>query len=103
MVGTVQRYTDIDDGMGGTTKGYADHLLVDGYLDQLSANEVLASEKLGIVSSHVFITFEIVDITRTDRMIIDNLIYHIKNVDNPMNMDRQLEITLEFTGDVYEV
>lgn len=103
MVVNIQRYASIDDGMGGTTKGYVDHLTVDGYLDQLNADEILANDRLGQVSSHVFITFEIADITRTDRVIIDNEIYHIKDVDNPMNMDKQLEITLEYTGEPYEI
>lgn len=99
----VQRYTKVPDGIGGYNYEWVNHLEIEGTLDQLNADEVLASEKLGIVSSHLFITFEIVDIIRKDRFIIDNEIYHVKNVDNPMNLNRQLEITLEYTGDTYEV
>nr|BDD44473.1 hypothetical protein 2 [Bacilli bacterium] len=103
MVGTVQRYTKVSDGMGGEEYKWDDHITIEGTLDQLSGDEVLASEKLGELSSHIFIIFEIVDVTRKDRMIIDNEIYQVKNVDNPMNMDRHLEIKLEYTGDAYVV
>lgn len=99
MVVTVQRYTETDDGMGGTTHDYVDHLELEGTLDQLSADEVLASDRLGAVSSHIFITFTIADVKRTDRFIIDGEIYQVNNVDNPNNLDRQLEITLDYTGD----
>lgn len=96
----VQRRTKTDDGMGGVTYDWTDHLTIEGgTLDQLSGDEVLASEKLGELSSHIFIVFEILDIKRTDRMVIDGNIYDIKNVDNPLNMDRQLEIKLEYTGE----
>ena len=99
MVVTVQRYTETDDGMGGTTNDYVDHLELEGTLDQLSADEVLASDRLGHVSSHIFITFTIADVKRADRFIIDGDIYQVNNVDTHMNMDRQLEITLNYTGD----
>lgn len=101
MVATIQRHMKTDDGLGGETYDWADHLTVEGTLDQLSGDEVLASEKLGQLSSHIFIIFEILDIKTSDRMIINNEIYQIKNVDNPNNMDRQLEIKLEYTGDAY--
>lgn len=99
MVGTVERYTETDDGMGGKDYTWNPHLELEGTLDQLSADEVIASERLGQISSHIFITFSIVDVTRKDRVIIDDDIYHIKNVDNPNNLDYQLEILLEYTGD----
>ncbi|WP_373894460.1 phage head closure protein [Virgibacillus sp. CBA3643] len=103
MVGIVQRQTVISDGQGGESFQWSDHLTVDGTLDKLNGDEVIASEKLGILSSHIFILFEILDIKRTDRMVIDDMIYQIKDVDNPNNLNRQLEITLEYTGDQYEV
>lgn len=101
MVGIVQRYTTIDDGMGGQTNVWEDHIEAEGTLDKLSGDEVLASDKLGQLSSHIFILFDILDIKVTDRIIIDNEIYQIKDVDNPNNLDRQLEIKLEYTGDGY--
>lgn len=101
MVITIQRYTTINDGMGGTRNEWRDYMEIEGTLDKLTGDEVLASDRLGVLSSHIFITFEIEDVTTADRAVIDNEIYDIKDVDNPNNMDRQLEISLEYTGDVY--
>lgn len=103
VTATFQRYTEVDDGIGGKKYKWVDHITRDGTLDQLSADEVLASEKLGVVSSHVFIVFEIIDVTEKDRAIIDNKIYQVTNVDNPNSLDRHLEIMLEYTGDTYEI
>jgi SPP1 family predicted phage head-tail adaptor len=103
MVVTVQRYTSMDDGFGGSAWNWANHLTLEGTLDQLSGDEVLAAEKLGQVSSHVFIVFDIVDVQNSDRFIINDDIYQITNVDNPNNLDYQLEITLRYTGEKYEV
>lgn len=97
----VQRYTQVDDGAGGKEYKWTDHIEIEGVLDQLSGDEVLASDKIGELSSHIFIIFEIVDVKKEDRFIINDEIYQVKNVDNPNNMDRQLEIKLEYTGDVY--
>lgn len=103
MVVTIQRYTTVDDGFGGEKQGWSNHLTLEGTLDQLSADEVLASDKLGEVSSHIFITFDIVDVTRTDRVVVNDDVYQITNVDNPNNLDRQLEISLRYTGEKIEV
>jgi SPP1 family predicted phage head-tail adaptor len=103
MVVTIQRYVTVDDGFGGETQSWANHLTLEGTLDQLSADEVLASDKLGEVSSHVFITFDIEDIKRTDRMVVHDDIYQITSVDNPNNLDRQLEISLRYTGEKLEI
>lgn len=99
VTATFQRYTEVDDGLGGKEYQWVNHITRDGMLDQLSADEILASEKLGVVSSHVFIIFEIIDVKEEDRAIINKKIYQVKNVDNPNNLDRQLEIMLEYTGD----
>lgn len=102
MVAEVQRYIASDDGMGGEEYTWQTHIsALEGVLDQLSGDEVIASEKLGQLSSHVFIVFEIEDIKAEDRFIINDYIYQVKNVDNPNNMDHHLEITLEYTGDKY--
>lgn len=96
----VQRYKQSDDGAGGTIQAWEDHIEISGTLDQLDGDEVLASDKLSELSSHIFIIFEIVDVKVEDRFIIDEKIYEVKNVDNPNNMDCQLEIKLEYKGDV---
>lgn len=97
----VQRYTEKDDGMEGHYYEWDDINEIKGILDQLDGDEVLASDKLGELSSHIFIIFEMVDVRRGDRFIINDEIYNVTNVDNPNNMNRQLEIKLKYTGDRY--
>ena len=97
----IQRYEEKDDGMGGIDYGWEDIYTITGTLDQLSGDEILASEKIGELSSHIFIIFEMVDVRRGDRFIINDEIYNVTNVDNPNNMNRQLEIKLKYTGEKY--
>ena len=97
----VQRYMEKDDGMGGIDYGWESIDEISGVLDQLNGDEILASDKLGELSSHIFIIFEMVDVKRGDRFIIDDEIYNVTNVDNPNNMNRQLEIKLKYTGERY--
>lgn len=99
----IQRYKLEDDGAGGTEYKWVNHIEIEGTLDQLSGDEILASDKLGQLSSHIFIIFEVVDVKTSDRFIINDGIYQVKDVDNPNNLDRQLEIKLEYTGDVYVI
>src|SRR5690625_7735887 len=86
----VQRQKLIDDGMGGEDYEWVKHDEIEGTLDQLDGDEILASDKLGELSSHIFIIFEIVDVIRGDRFIINDYIYDVTNVDNPNNLDRQI-------------
>jgi len=97
----VQRYVETDDGMGGKDYRWENHIEIEGTLDQLTGDEVLASDKLGELSDHIFIIFEIVDVKRGDRFIINDEIYNVTNVDNPNNLDRHLEIKLKYTGERY--
>ena len=97
----VQRYMLVDDGMGGEDYEWKNHIEIEGTLDQLDGDEILASDKLGELSDHIFIIFEMVDVKRGDRFIINGQIYNVTNVDNPNNMNRQLEIKLKCTGEKY--
>lgn len=99
----VMRNVKVDDGMGGTKHEFINHLEIYGTLDQLSGDEILASEKIGTLSTHIFIIFQIVDVVRSDRFIIDNKVYDVTDVDNPNNLNRQLEIKLKFVGEYDEV
>ncbi|MGJ9384257.1 phage head closure protein [Salipaludibacillus sp. CF4.18] len=98
MIAITQKYTSTSDGMGGETHEWDDYLMLEGTLDQLSGDEVIASEKVGTLSTHVFIYFGVEDIQKEHRMLIEGEFYNIKNVDNPNNLDKQLEILLEYTG-----
>lgn len=97
----VQRYEEKDDGMDGIDYDWEDIYTITGTLDQLSGDEILASDKIGELSSHIFIIFEMVDVRRGDRFVINDEIYNVTNVDNPNNMNRHLEIKLKYTGEKY--
>ena len=90
----VWRSLSTDNGFGGTTTAWAFHLSVEGAVDMLSGQEVMAADALNRASSHIFITFEIVDIKMGDRVLYNGDQYRVTYVDNPMNLNRQLEVSL---------
>lgn len=104
MIAEIQRITGTEsDGMGGHVYEWSKINEIEGTLDKLSGDEILANEKISIIATHIFIVFDVFDVTERDRMIIDSMIYRIKDVDNPNNLNRQLEITIEKTGETYEI
>jgi SPP1 family predicted phage head-tail adaptor len=95
----IQRLTLVPNGFGGYTESWDTHISdYDGIIDQLSGNEVLSADKISPNSTHILIG-EVTDIKESDRILYNGKIYEVKNVDNPMNMDRHLEILLEYKGD----
>ena len=82
-------------GFGGTGVVWNDHLeLPDATIDMMSGNEVMAADALNRSSSHILISFDIVDIKSGDRVLDNGEQYRVTYVDNPMNLNRQLEISL---------
>ena len=70
-----------------------------GIIDQLSANEVLAADKLQKQSSHVLITFDVLlNVKEQDQIIDGTNKYRVQTVDNPMSLNQHLEITLIYEG-----
>lgn len=51
-------------------------------------------------STHVFLCdYKVIDVTAENaRMLIDDKVYDIMLIDDPMNLHQQLEIYLKFTG-----
>lgn len=95
---TIQRSSSVPNGIGGYSQAWATHISdYDGVLDQLTGNERISADKVSLNSTHILIG-QVVDVNESDRVIHNNKIYEIKNVDNPMNMDRHLEILLEYKG-----
>jgi SPP1 family predicted phage head-tail adaptor len=71
----------------------------DGIIDQLRANEVLAADKLGKESTHILMTFDVLlNVVEQDRIIDGDKIYRVQVVDNPMSLNKHLEITLVYEG-----
>jgi SPP1 family predicted phage head-tail adaptor len=94
----IQRFTSVPNGIGGYIETWATYLAdYDGIIDQLSGNEILSADKISPNSTHILIGV-VADIKEDDRVLYNGKIYNVKNVDNPMNMDRHLEILLEYKG-----
>jgi SPP1 family predicted phage head-tail adaptor len=94
----IQRFTSVPNGIGGYIETWATYLAdYDGIIDQLSGNEILSADKISPNSTHILIGV-IADIKASDQVLFNEHIYDIKNIDNPMNMDRHLEILLEYKG-----
>lgn len=98
LTAQILKKVKVSDGMGGYEDTWQFNEATEGYLDQMSANEVLATEKLGELADSIFICFDTdIDIKRTDRMEIDGKQYDVRDIDNPMHMGHHLEITLRYT------
>lgn len=98
----VERYTSVDNGMGGSFNQWVLHLEYDGVIDQLTGNEMVEADRIAENSTHILIG-EVVDIKRQDRVIANGKQFNVRNVDNPMNLNRHLEIMLEYEGEHDEI
>lgn len=66
-----------------------------GYLDFITIRKGQIAQKFVEDSTHVFITEDIVDLEQGDRLVINGKTYEINYVDNPLNLNRHLEIELK--------
>lgn len=96
----VQRVTKIDDGAGSYTEQRNKVNDTNGRMRPLSGNEILANEKLNLVTSHRFYC-PIQDVTEGDYIYdtVKDKFYEVKFVKNPMEMDDHLEIDCLFKKD----
>jgi SPP1 family predicted phage head-tail adaptor len=88
---TIQRATIITGGYTGDTTTWSTHLNVKCCVENLSGEEIIAAEKKGIQATHR-IFCNVADIQEKDRALINSKYYQITLVDNPMNMNKFLEI-----------
>ena len=95
---TIQRFTSASNGMGGYIEEWVHLMDYDGVVDQLSGNEKIIANQLSPTSTHVLIGPYVEGIQEQDRVIFNNKVFDVKNVDDPMNMHRHLEILLEYKG-----
>ncbi len=102
---TVKRRTPSSDNMNSIGERVYSYLTVAeliGWLDYLSGDSQHTNYHSKIQeSSHVFICDyqELRGITpENSRIEIDGTIYQIMLIDNPMNLNRQLEIYLKYVG-----
>jgi len=90
----IQRLTIKDNGMGGVTEEWNDHLTIMGIVDYISGQETLIGGQYADRATHILICDAGLDITNKDRVLYRKGTYHILHVDNPF--DRHGEILLEY-------
>lgn len=90
----------IDSG-GSLIETFSDFIFTSGRMRPLSGNEVLANEKLGLVTSHRFYC-AVIDVEVKDRIYNSNTddTYEIEFIKDPMEMGDHLEIDCKFLEDL---
>lgn len=85
----VVRKTLVSDGMGGQTVTESTVVTFTGALWQNSANEVLASDRLGDVSTHTIAATpsDVSSVLASDVAVVDGKEYKITRVDDVLNLD----------------
>lgn len=91
---TIKRKTTADNGIGGKSETWNDHLTILGKIRPLNGNERFSADKVTLYATHrLYCT--LADITELDRVVYNNQTYEIKYINNPMNMNRFLQVDLE--------
>lgn len=99
----IQIRTTTKNEIGEAVENWSDVQMVVGWLDSQGgqANYLTYNTKLE-ESSHVFVSdfYELDSRIKAEnsRMIINNSVYDIKYIDDPMGLHKQLEIFLDYTG-----
>lgn len=99
----IKRVTKVDDNAGSYTEQLSKVSDTVGRLRPLSGNEILANEKLNLITSHRFYC-PVIDVNEGD-YIYDTVkprLFEVKYVRNPMDMDEHLEIDCLFKKDHQE-
>jgi hypothetical protein len=90
----VKRPTRTPDNKGSWTETTSTVVTTEGRLRQLTSNEILANEKIGIVSTHRFYC-PVIDVRALDYIYDSNTLKTYKVTGTPnnvMNMDRFLQV-----------
>lgn len=87
--------------IGELVSGYKDYKVLKGWLDLSNGDASTTLNAKVRESTHVFIC-DYVDLSGVDesnsRMIINNEVYQIQLIDNPMRLNQHLEIMLTYIG-----
>ena len=100
-IGYIQTRTVTTDDIGEQLEDYVTVLQLNGFLDYLSGEENIRNYDSKLrESTHVFICdyMELNVAERDSRMLINNRIYEISRIDNPMELNQHLEIYLKYIG-----
>lgn len=103
ITAVIQTYTVSQNAIGEQVKSWADKQSIKGWLDLQAGDSKYSTFNAKIQeSTHIFIAdyVPLVDGIRAEnsRMIINGKRYDILLIDDPMEMHKQLEIYLKFTG-----
>lgn len=96
----IKRVTKVDDGAGSWTEQLAKVSDTVGRLRPLNGNEILANEKLNLITSHRFYC-PVIDVNEGDYIYdtVKSWLFEVKFIKNPMQMDEHLEIDCLFKKD----
>ena len=105
LTGTIQTKTTVRNPIGEKVPVWTDKYVLTGFLDLSysasggSAGYTHFNAKIE-ESTHIFICdYQELDVkAEASRMLINGEIYDIQLIDNPMNLNIQLEIYLKYTG-----
>ena len=100
----IQIFTKIGENeIGESVKGWTNTNTIKGWLDLMGGDAKYLTFNTKVQeSSHIFISdYYVLDSrinAETSRMMIDGKVYDITFIDNPMELNKQLEFYLKFTG-----
>lgn len=96
----VQKKTTAKNEYGEAVARWEDVQTLTGFLDMLGGNANYTWNSKVVESTHVFICDYVpIEVTAENgRMIINGNVYEITYIDNPMELDIQIEIFLKFIG-----
>lgn len=102
IIGTIQTKATTKNAIGEMTPTWTDLIALFGYLDMITDTSGYLSYNTKLSeSTHVFVCdykdLSSVDV-RNSHMKIGSEIFDILSIDNPMNLNRQIEIILKKVG-----
>lgn len=102
-VGTLQISTVSKNAIGEQVKTWADAITLKGFLDTMGGSAGYQTYNAKILeSTDIFVCdfTPLPDNVKAEncRMVVDGLIYDVTFIDNPMKLNKHLEIFLKYTG-----
>jgi len=95
QIAKLQRNVRVSNNAGSFRNSWVDIRTLDGRLDGVSGNEQLVAHKITHNSTHIWFCEVIEDITTDDRIVVDDVVYDIIYIDDPVYKGNHLEIFLE--------
>ena|GEM_PF-1763252 len=95
----IKRVTTTDNGMGGYSEVWNNHLDILGLINQADSKEVALASQMDIKATHKLYTDAGQDITNKDRVLYKNEIYRITSLPkDTVNRGHHYKIMLEYIG-----